>query len=216
MTKLTTEKTATRKPAAANSAATKLTDAQRTFLSLAARREDCAGALPEGMSDKAANKVTAALIEKGLVREVTAKADTPIWRHDEKGRPLALITTKLGRAAVASQQDRQPAHAAGNAPALSSSSDAAPSREAPPSQSEQPERSAPRRGTKLAAVIALLSRGEGARIEELTSATEWLPHTTRAALTGLRKRGYTIERMRSEEGGSLYRIVASATLALAA
>jgi hypothetical protein len=216
MTKLTTEKTATRKPAAANSAATKLTDAQHTFLSLAARREACAGALPEGMSDKAANKVTAALIEKGLVREVTAKADTPIWRHDEKGRPLALIITKLGRAAVASQQDRQPAHAAGNAPALSSSSDAAPSREATPSQSEQSERSAPRRGTKLAAVIALLSRGEGARIEELTSATEWLPHTTRAALTGLRKRGYTIERKRSEQGGSLYRIVASATLALAA
>jgi hypothetical protein len=39
MTKLTTEKTATRRPAAANSAATKLTSAQRTFLSLAARRE---------------------------------------------------------------------------------------------------------------------------------------------------------------------------------
>ena len=216
MTKLTPEKTATRKPAAANSAATKLTDAQRTFLSLAARREACAGARPEGMSDKAANKVTAALIEKGLVREVTARAEMPVWRRDEKGRSLALIITKLGRAAVASQEDRQPAHAAGNTPALSSSCNAAPSREATPSQSEQSERSAPRRGTKLAAVIALLSRSEGARIEELTSATEWLPHTTRAALTGLRKRGYTIERTRSEEGGSLYRIVASATLALAA
>ena len=102
MTKLTTERTATRRPAAPNSAATKLTDAQRTFLSLAARREDCAGALPEGISDKAASKVTAALIEKRLVREVTAKADTPIWRHDETERPLALIITKLGRTAVAS------------------------------------------------------------------------------------------------------------------
>src|SRR5208282_434018 len=105
MTKLTTEKTATRKPAAPNLAATKLTDAQHTFLSLAARREDCAAALPKGMSDKAAKKLTAALIEKVLVREVTAKADMPIWRHDEKGRPIALIITKLGRAAVASQED---------------------------------------------------------------------------------------------------------------
>ena len=46
MTKLTTEKAAARKPAAPNSAATKLTDAQRTFLSLAAQREDGAALCP--------------------------------------------------------------------------------------------------------------------------------------------------------------------------
>jgi DNA-binding MarR family transcriptional regulator len=65
-------------------------------------------------------------------------------------------------------------------------------------------------------VIAQLSKREGARIEDLISATGWLPHTTRAALTGLRKRGYMIERARSEQGGSLYRIVASPAPALAA
>ena len=70
--------------------------------------------------------------------------------------------------------------------------------------------------SKLSAVIELLSREEGARIEDLTSATGWLPHTTRAALTGLRRRGYTIERTRSEQGGSLYRIVTTAAAALAA
>ena len=37
------------------------------------------------------------------------------------------------------------------------------------------------------------------------AATGWLPHTTRAALTGLRKRGYAIERS-AGEGGSVYRI----------
>jgi hypothetical protein len=57
---------------------------------------------------------------------------------------------------------------------------------------------------------------QGAGIEELTSTTGWLPHTTRAALTGLRKRGYAIERSRSERGDSVYRIVTSATPALAA
>ena len=65
-------------------------------------------------------------------------------------------------------------------------------------------------------MIALLSRQEGARIEELISATGWLAHTTRAALTGLRKRGYAIQRARSEQGDSLYRIAASAGPALAA
>ncbi len=65
-------------------------------------------------------------------------------------------------------------------------------------------------------MIELLSREEGARIEDLTSATGWLPHTTRAALTGLRGRGYTIERARAEQGDSLYRIVATAAPAQAA
>ncbi len=58
MTKLTTEKTATRKPAAPNSAATKLTGAQHTFLSLASAREGGTGVLPEGTIDKAANTKT--------------------------------------------------------------------------------------------------------------------------------------------------------------
>jgi hypothetical protein len=45
------------------------------------------------------------------------------------------------------------------------------------------------------------------RLDALVKATGWLPHTTRAALTGLRKRGFLIERVRDEGKGSLYRIV---------
>jgi hypothetical protein len=41
----------------------------------------------------------------------------------------------------------------------------------------------------------------------MVGATGWLPHTTRAALTGLRNRGYSVERIRHETKGSLYRIV---------
>ena len=61
--------------------------------------------------------------------------------------------------------------------------------------------------------IALLGRKQGAGIEELISTTGWLPHTTRAALTGLRKRGYGIDRSRTEQG-AVYRIVTSAAPAL--
>ena len=46
----------------------------------------------------------------------------------------------------------------------------------------------PRGGTKIAQVIELLQCGDGATLAELVAATGWLPHTTRAALTGLRKR----------------------------
>ncbi len=49
---------------------------------------------------------------------------------------------------------------------------------------------APRDGSKLALMIDLLRRADGATIVDLTQATGWLAHTTRAAITGLRKRGY--------------------------
>jgi Protein of unknown function (DUF3489) len=74
--------------------------------------------------------------------------------------------------------------------------------------------SVPRSGSKLASVIGLLGRPEGATVEDLIAATGWLPHTTRAALTGLRKRGYTVVRERPEGGGgSVYRITSLHTQA---
>jgi hypothetical protein len=64
----------------------------------------------------------------------------------------------------------------------------------------------PRDGSKLALVIEHLQRADGATIIDLTQATGWLPHTTRAALTGLRKRGYAVIRERIGAGDSVYRI----------
>ena len=63
----------------------------------------------------------------------------------------------------------------------------------------------PTTGAKTTAVIALLERGGGATLAELVAATSWLPHTTRAALTGLRKKGHTIERSKRGEE-TCYRI----------
>jgi hypothetical protein len=39
-----------------------------------------------------------------------------------------------------------------------------------------------------------MKRAKGATFDELVEATDWLPHTRRAALTGLRKRGMIVER----------------------
>ena len=52
----------------------------------------------------------------------------------------------------------------------------------------------PAKASKTELVLALLRREEGATLAELTRATGWLPHSTRAALTGLRKKGHAIER----------------------
>jgi hypothetical protein len=48
--------------------------------------------------------------------------------------------------------------------------------------------------TKAAVVLALLGREEGGTLQDMVDATGWLPHTTRAFLTGLRKKGHPIVR----------------------
>jgi len=53
-----------------------------------------------------------------------------------------------------------------------------------------------RRPTKQDQILALLAREEGASIDELMAATGWLPHTVRATLSGLRKKG-NVGRIRS-------------------
>lgn len=45
----------------------------------------------------------------------------------------------------------------------------------------------------------MLRRESGATLDELTGATSWLPHTTRAALTGLRKKGHAIDKRKRGE-----------------
>lgn len=68
----------------------------------------------------------------------------------------------------------------------------------------------PKPSSKLGIVLALLETPDGAPLARLVEVTGWLPHTTRAALTGLRKRGYalTSEKQLQVDGRSLsvYRI----------
>jgi hypothetical protein len=48
--------------------------------------------------------------------------------------------------------------------------------------------------SKIAQVVELLRREGGATLAELVEATGWLPHSARAALTGLRHKGHAIEK----------------------
>ncbi len=67
------------------------------------------------------------------------------------------------------------------------------------------EPAAPTVPKKTATVIAMLQRQEGAALGDLVAATGWLPHTTRAALTGLRKKGHVIDKAKID-GTTTYRI----------
>ena len=57
----------------------------------------------------------------------------------------------------------------------------------------------PVKKTKAALVLELLQRDGGATLSELVNATGWLPHTTRAALTSLRKKGNAIDRSKRDD-----------------
>ena len=68
------------------------------------------------------------------------------------------------------------------------------------------------RETKRARLIGLLKGAKGSDVALLSQELGWQAHTTRAALTGLRKAGFIIERTQSEgRGASCYRITAEPT-----
>lgn len=46
--------------------------------------------------------------------------------------------------------------------------------------------------SKHTQVVELLSRDEGASLEEMSILANWLTHSTRAFLTGLKKKGYEV------------------------
>jgi hypothetical protein len=179
----------------------KLTDAQLVMMSAAAQRKDRCLSAPTTIRGATLSRVGVKLAKLGLAREIEAKPGAPIWRRDDAGQGYALKLTAAGLKAIAVEEGSQ---------------DAIEPSEAPPPQTKKVVSldedgraaglAAPRDGSKLAQVIELLRRADGATIIDLTQATGWLPHTTRAALTGLRKRGYAVIRERIGAGDSAYRI----------
>ena len=60
--------------------------------------------------------------------------------------------------------------------------------------------------TKLETILTLVRRKNGATLKAMQDATGWQPHSVRAALTGLRKKGHDIERSKDGKGVTVYRV----------
>jgi len=65
----------------------------------------------------------------------------------------------------------------------------------------------PPANTKRAKLIAMLERAEGASVAEIGRRLGWLPHTVRAAITGLRNAGREVTRSKDANDPSVYRLV---------
>ena len=179
----------------------KLSNTALTLMSAAGRREDRSLEPPNGAEQSALQEIVANLLAAGLAREIKAKAGARVWRRDEAaGKSLALPLTAAGMKAIAVEADTRsaeegssPQDARGTAPnlaeiaiatvALVETNAAAPANEpAIPLAVLGPTQAAaaPRGGTKIANVLELLQRDEGATLDEVIAVTGWLPHTTRA------------------------------------
>ena len=195
----------------------KLNDTQLVLLSAASQRDDHSLVPPTGRKLSHAQKAVAKLLGAGLVKEIRARSGAPIWRRDEEtGRTYTFKLTAVGLKGIAIDET---AFSRGEpetqADQLVAAADSLPKPDSNSQTVDRPDSAAarmpmpmsPRSGTKIAAVIELLQRSDGATIAELAVTTGWLTHTTRAALTDLRKRGYAIAIDRTDKlRGSVYRI----------
>jgi Protein of unknown function (DUF3489) len=194
----------------------KFNDTQLVLLSDASQRDDHCLVPPTGPKRGQAQKAIVKLLEAGIVKEIRAKAGAPIWRRDEeKGQTYTLKLTAAGVKTIAVDEtppsqgkaERREDH-------LMVSVDQKPEPGSVPASVVDRANGGvasiprfPRRGTKIAGVIELLQGSEGVTLAELVANTGWLPHTARAGLTGLRKRGYAVVIDRADKArGSVYRI----------
>ena len=191
----------------------KLTDTQLLTLSAAARRGDRYIVAPPNLKGAAAVKFAARVVAAGLAREVEAKQGSHVWRRDSAtGQAYALELTAAGLKAIGVEETEavEAASEISRPPSGQGTSDIVDLESAAGSAAQPIGVTVPRDGSKLAAVIGLLRRDGGATVDQVAAAMGWLPHTTRAALTGLRKRGFGIDwRKEKNERASAYVIIDS-------
>jgi hypothetical protein len=186
-----------------------LTDHQRCALRAASRSANLnAWPLPPrlGLSKGSTTIVVKGLLKKGLIEERAALGHDAIWREAEDGRPMTLVITRAGLAAVGmlpeNETDRKTA-AEERAQTADSAAQSGPTA----AVSENPRRM-PRAGTKLAALVTLLEREDGVTVEEMAAAFGWQGHTVRGVMSGalVKRFGFQIVSEAVEGRGRAYRI----------
>jgi Protein of unknown function (DUF3489) len=194
-----------------------LSDTARVVLAAAAQRDDLSVLpFPDGVKAKggAEQKVLAGLKKRGFVRVI----ETP-------GRPQQVVITREGMAVIGVEpEDHETGPAEADTGATAANTSPAEQTPSPVAEgdggrvsaerkakakSTKPEKVAPvenpmpRAGTKQALMIEMLTRPEGATVDQIAEATGWQRHTIRGAISGALKKklGLTVEATRTREVG---------------
>ncbi len=157
---------------------TKLNDLQRLLLNNAAQHQNL-NLFPfdDNLDARRAKSAVASLMKSGLAEESETMDPSFAWRSDGKTN-YGVRITPMGKVALGLDNEPLP-------------------HPAPPPRAVVKVR-------KAALVLQMLRRAEGSTLEELVHATGWLPHTTRAVLTSLRKKGHQLEKSK-RDGLTCYR-----------
>ena len=178
---------------------TKLTETQTTILTAGAQRADyIAMPLPKGLAGAAAKMAVNKMIERGWLQEVDAnlRRGEPLWRETGDGHGTTLVVTDAGLLAIGIEPVVVKTEVTIHENAT----------ETPITKLHTP-----RAGTKQAMLIALLQAPDGATIDEIVAATEWLAHTARGAMSGAlgKKLGLVVTSEKDGTRGRVYRLPAA-------
>ncbi|MBD9529137.1 DUF3489 domain-containing protein [Paracoccus sp. PAR01] len=175
---------------------TKLTETQTIILSAGAQRpENIALPLPKGLAGAAAKMAVAKMIKHGWLQEVDAnlRRKEPLWRETGDGHGTTLVVTDAGLLAI------------GIKPVVVKAVVAIREHAAKAAASKPPTQ---RAGTKQAMLIEMLQAPEGASIAEIVTATGWMAHTARGAISGVlrKKLALNITAQKIEGRGTVYQM----------
>ena len=188
----------------------RLSDSQLVVLTAACQRADhCVFPVTAKLKGNAAGNVLKSLLKRALIKEVHAKNDDTVWRHDEQHGRMTLVATKAAFATLGidprddAAEDAE-TEAADKAPTVV---EAEPNTRSKTPKSKEPK--APRKDSKQAQLIAMLRRAKGATIDEVVEALEWQPHTVRGAIAGALKKklGLDVTSKKDEKRGRIYRVM---------
>jgi hypothetical protein len=178
-----------------------LSDSQLVVLTAACQRPDrCVFPVTARLKGNAAGNVLKSLLNKGLIKEVRAKRDDTVWRHDEERGRMTLIATNDAFVALGidppDEDDEDE----------DTGTDAAANLEAKSKRSKAPRTKVSktrytRDGSKQAQLIAMLRRAKGASVDEIAAALAWQPHTVRGAIAGALKKRLGLDVTSEKVGG---------------
>lgn len=173
----------------------KLNDTQLIILSTASTRDNRA-VLPLPKSLKLSKEETAKLLQgllrQRLITEWPAVVHEPVWR-EKNGKAFTLVISDRGLETIGVSQEEMETV---EEPEKKKQEKPAPAKSAPAKQGKK----------KPDIILAMLSRAKGATIEQLQEATGWQPHSVRAVISILRKKGTPIVRSQGKDGTTLYQV----------